>query len=58
MPTCQTCKFFLAKGKADGLCRRNPPTPLIYPHGASVSVFPPMLNEGWCGEHFEKENDE
>ena len=55
MTTCATCKYFLAVTEADGLCRRFPPVPLVYPNGPTVSVFPPMLNEGYCGEFKEKE---
>lgn len=56
MPTCKNCKFFLAATDADGLCRRFPPVPLIHPNGPTFSVFPPMLNEGYCGEHKEQDN--
>ena len=56
MPTCQNCKFFLATTDTDGLCRRFPPVPLVYEGNQTISVFPPMLNEGYCGEHKEKDN--
>lgn len=51
MPTCSTCKFFMQQTEEQGLCRRFPPVPLIHPNGPTISVFPPMLNEGYCGEH-------
>ena len=50
MDACQTCTFFLSSDDAQGLCRRFPPVPLIHVNGPVVSVFPPMLNEGRCGE--------
>jgi len=56
MPTCATCKFFLATTDADGLCRRFPPVPLVYEGNQTISVFPPMLSEGYCGEHKEQDN--
>lgn len=58
MQTCATCKFFMLQTEEQGLCRRFPPVPLIQPNDQTVSVFPPMLHEGWCGEHFEKDNEE
>lgn len=57
MENCQNCKFFLPQDEGQGLCRRNPPQVVIHHNGPTVSVFPPMLNEGWCGEHIKKESD-
>jgi len=57
MQTCQSCKNFLTQNEAQGLCRRFPPVPM--PTEAGVAAFfPPMLNEGWCGEHNEKETEQ
>jgi len=57
METCNECKFFLAQSDSQGLCRRFPPKIHHYENGPTVSEFPPMLNEGWCGEHIEKEHN-
>lgn len=53
--TCATCKHFLAQSDDRGLCRRNQPTVFLRPDDSTVSLFPPMLTTGLCGEH--KEND-
>lgn len=55
MENCQSCKFFLPQSEAQGLCRRNPPTPIPTEQGV-ISFFPPMLNDGWCGEFKEKDD--
>lgn len=57
MQTCQSCKNFLTQNEAQGLCRRFPPAPIPTEAGV-VAFFPPMLNEGWCGEHNEKETEQ
>ncbi len=54
--TCQTCNHFFQTSDEQGLCRRFPPVPLITKSGETHSVFPPMLNEGLCGEHKEKQD--
>jgi len=54
MNSCQACKFFLANDENQGICRRFPPAAVATPEG-TFAIFPPMLNEGWCGEHIEKE---
>lgn len=46
---CKKCKFFMSESDDQGICRRNPPTPLAGMQGI-VSFFPSMLNSGWCGE--------
>ena len=51
MSSCETCCFFMPRENADGLCRRFPPVALIHEDGPVISVFPPMLPSGWCGEH-------
>lgn len=56
MNTCQSCRFFHPKSELKGECRRSPPTLLIHPNGPNVSVFPPMLAEGWRGEFTKKES--
>ena len=53
--TCQSCAHFLKQSDEQGLCRRYPPTLFMLPDQSTISLFPPMLNEGRCGEH--KEND-
>lgn len=55
MKRCQACEYFLAQDEAHGICRRFPPTPIATDQGV-ISFFPPMLNEGWCGEYIEKES--
>lgn len=48
--TCGKCKFWYA---ADGVFRRNPPTPIALPTPKGIlqqSMFPMMLDSGWCGE--------
>jgi len=57
MENCQSCKYHLALTKTQGLCRRYPPAMLPTQEGV-VAFFPPMLNEGWCGEHNEKETEQ
>lgn len=54
MNSCEACKFFLANDENQGLCRRFPPAAVATTEG-TFAIFPPMLNEGWCGEHIEKE---
>ena len=54
---CQNCNHFLKHNDEQGLCRRYPPTILVTPEGGLNSFFPPMLNDGLCGEHQEKTND-
>lgn len=49
--TCQACTHFLKQSEGQGLCRRYPPTLSLLPDQSTVSLFPPMLNEGCCGEH-------
>ena len=57
MKRCQACEYFLAQDEAHGICRRFPPTPIATDQGV-ISFFPPMLNEGWCGEHNEEETEQ
>lgn len=54
--TCQTCTHFLPQSDEQGLCRRYPPTVFLRADDSTVSLFPPMLNEGVCGEHKEISN--
>ena len=51
--TCQNCEYYLSQSDDQGLCRRNPPAPVLTDKGI-ISFFPPMMKEGWCGEHKEK----
>lgn len=46
---CKKCKFFMADGDAQGMCRRYPATPIFMGQGV-IAFFPSMLNAGWCGE--------
>lgn len=55
MEGCSTCKYFMKQSDDQGLCRRSPPTVLVYPTGPTISVFPPMLADGWCGEFAKKD---
>ena len=57
MEACKDCKFFLACEDAQGLCRRFPPQVAINQDG-SFAVFPPMTNQGWCGEFAAKKGNE
>ena len=57
MQTCATCEFFMLQTEEQGLCRRFPPVPLVFEGNQTISVFPPMLNEGYCGEHQGVENE-
>lgn len=52
--TCQTCTHFLTQTDEQGLCRRNPPQVFLLPDNSTIALFPPMTNEGLCGEHKEK----
>ena len=54
---CQSCVHFLSQTEGQGLCRRNPPTVFLHPDESTISLFPSMLNEGYCGEHKEKDNE-
>lgn len=54
---CQNCKYYLPENENQGLCRRFPPTLWIHINGPTVSVFPPMMATGYCGEHAKKEDD-
>jgi hypothetical protein len=69
MKTCSTCLYWLPQVGSDqapetGLCRRNPPTPMVItvpvgfgPDGSLLrqeqvtSFFPSMMPDGWCGAH-------
>lgn len=53
--TYQTCTHFLKQTEEQGLCRRYPPTLFMLSDQSTISLFPPMLNDGLCGEH--KESD-
>ena len=57
MKDCQSCKSFLPISDDQGLCRRYPPVPIATPEG-TFAQFPPMLNEGWCGEHKTKDQEQ
>lgn len=46
---CKKCKFFMSESDDQGMCRRNPATPIFMGQGV-ISFFPSMLNAGWCGE--------
>lgn len=66
MNGCGTCLFFFHPdaNQAAGLCRRYPPAVLLVgvqnmqgspqPAAITQSGFPPMLADGWCGEHQER----
>lgn len=58
MESCSNCKFFMAQGDLQGLCRRYPPVIQHYANGNVAVEFPPMLNAGWCGEFKQLETDE
>lgn len=59
MESCKGCKFFLPESDAHGLFRRFPATVVVaFYNGPQMAVFPPMLNEGWCGEFKAKETDQ
>jgi hypothetical protein len=56
---CGNCRFYMSAAK---VCRRNPPTPLMVGVKRGISqitgdeplvqaYFPPMMPNGWCGEH-------
>ncbi len=57
-PTCAGCEWFIKTpefGEASGLCRYNPPVPILVPceQGKLIleSVFP-MVNKDWsCAMH-------
>jgi hypothetical protein len=56
MENCKSCHFFLPSDDVQGLCRRFPPTAGATTAG-TFAIFPPMLNEGWCGEYIKKESN-
>ena len=58
MKTCEFCRYFMPQSEVKGECRRSPPALRIYPNGPTVSVFPPMLADGWCGEFTKKESEQ
>lgn len=58
--TCDVCLYWLRQNDGTGLCRRNPPVPILapamyFPDGSLMrsesleSVFPTMRVSGWCG---------
>lgn len=57
MENCQARKFFLASDENQDICRCFPPAPVETPEG-TFAIFPPMLNEGWCGEHKTKDQEQ
>ena len=57
MENCASCQYFMRQDEASGLCRRDPPSPVHVGDGIG-SFFPPMLNEGWCGEHKTKDQEQ
>lgn len=49
---CGQCRFFCQDGADNGLCRRYPPTPVMYAYG----VFPRVEKDSAsCGEFATKE---
>lgn len=64
---CGTCRFWMSPDQKGGICRRNPPTPILLglapaspianpgkqQQGVPVTqaFFPQMSARGWCGEH-------
>lgn len=59
---CGTCLYWINTDQNTGLCRRYPPTTLLIgthqlqgqpTNAITQSAFPPMLRDGWCGEHAE-----
>ena len=58
METCKSCKFFLSTQETQGLCRRYPPIPLLHIQGSITSVFPALLNDGWCGEYIPNDGEQ
>lgn len=58
MQSCQSCRFFAQQIEVKGECRRSAPALKIFPTGPTVSVFPPMLADGWCGEFDKKESQQ
>lgn len=53
MESCATCKYF---GEEDGICRRFPPTRLMF-GPASVTQFPKVKSSEWCGEFVAKQEE-
>ena len=50
MDKCENCRFFLRIEEKQGLCRRYPPQVFLESAQKTVTAFPYMLIEGWCGE--------
>ena len=63
---CGNCRYYLSLEVVDevskGICRRHAPTVLAQPgvthlgqHAVqSMSIFPPMMENQWCGDHKRK----
>lgn len=56
---CGTCRFWLHVSEQEKVCRRYPPNSTLIPAGGisgpqTVSFFPGMKADGWCGEYRER----
>lgn len=51
-PTCGNCRYYVARDKGAGQCRRHPPQ-IVYVAILSErqSRFPTTKETDWCGEH-------
>lgn len=48
--TCDSCVFFEDHSVShDGLCRFNPPAPVV--DDKAASIWPTVKSEDWCGQH-------
>ena len=61
-PRCGTCRYWLTTG-AEAVCRRKPPQGWFIAAqtvatgqlpAQTISFFPPMSEQGWCGEYARK----
>jgi hypothetical protein len=53
---CENCRHWLNAGPHEKVCRRFPPNAKLIPGQGmqgpqTVSFFPPMAADGYCGEH-------
>jgi hypothetical protein len=53
LPSCASCKHFLRKDEATGLCRRYPPTQPTntLTNDGRILTHPLVLVSDYCGEH-------
>jgi len=56
---CENCIYFTRhkdfENPFEGICRRNPPTPVMKDNGDLRHAWPKVSLDMWCGEHKRKQ---